>query len=207
MKRPLRVFLMSFLCALIFGSGIHAQNATATVNQLMSKYSNIPNYRLNITYEANNADMGFNNIQEGVLVVKGNQYILKYGPNETWLNNGEYESVGTKEEDHSQIMYFCVGRNTEAIIDYGNILSFYGAGHTATMAGDMIRLVPNKDQPYTELHLKVEGNELRMIKAVDKLGTEHIYTLSGYSTSIPETKFTINRWEYAELIDERSKCK
>ena len=207
MKHPKRVFLLSILCALNFTIGANAQNATSMVDQLVYKYGDIPNYKVNITYEANNAGMGFNNIQEGLLVIKGNQYILKYGLNETWLNNGEYVSVGTKEENHSQIMYFCLGQNTESIVDYGSILSFYGSGHTATMDGNMIRLIPNRKQPYLELRLKVEDGNLKMMKAFDQLGTEHIYTFSGFSTSIPDTKFTINRWEYSELIDERYKCK
>tara|TARA_R110001599_G_scaffold102736_4_gene261763 strand:- start:301 stop:924 length:624 start_codon:yes stop_codon:yes gene_type:complete len=207
MKRSVKIFLMSLLSVVSLNHGLSAQNADAVVSKLANKYGSVPNYKLNIVYEANNEDMGFQNVQEGTLVVKGNQYILKYGPNETWLNDGEVEYVGTKEEDHSQILYFCPGQNSEAIVDYGNLLTFYSYGHTASMDGNMIKLVPTSEKSYTELRLTVDGDNLTKISAIDKMGTVYSYSLSGFSTSVGDPKFVINKREYAETIDERKGCK
>jgi hypothetical protein len=150
--------------------------------------------------------MGFTNTQEGTLVVEGDKYMLSFGPNETWLCDGKAEIVGTKEEDHSQIMYFCPGKNSEAIVEFGSLLSFYGTGHTATMEDGMLKLTPYGNKPYTALYLDVEGDNIKMIKAVDELGTSHMYMISGFTTSIPKTAYVINRNEYAEKIDERKGC-
>lgn len=207
MKRTVKIFLMSLLCVVSLNHVLSAQNADVLVTKLANKYGSVPNYKLNIVYEANNEDMGFKNVQEGTLVVKGEKYILKYGSNETWLNDGKVEYVGTKEEDHSQILYFCPGKNTEAIVDYGNLLTFYAYEHKATMDGNMIKLVPTTTRPYTELHLTVDGDNLTKISAIDSMGTVYTYSLSGFSTSIGDPKFVINKWEYAETIDERKDCK
>lgn len=207
MKRSVKIFLMSLLCITTLNHCLSAQDADALISKLANKYGSVPNYKLNIVYEANNEDMGFKNVQEGNLVVKGDQYILKYGPNETWLNDGKVEYVGTKEEDHSQILYFCPGQNAEAIVDYGSILTFYTSGHTASMDGGIVKLVPNSEKPYTELHLTVDGDNLTEISAVDQMGTVYTYTLSGFSTSVGDPQFVINKREYAETIDERKGCK
>ncbi|MFT6217101.1 MAG: hypothetical protein ACJAS3_003521, partial [Roseivirga sp.] len=59
---------------------------------------------------------------------------------------------------------------------------------------------------YAALFLDVEGENIKMIKAIDELGTSHTYTISGLTTSIPKTTYAINRNEYAEKIDERKGC-
>ncbi|MFT7420287.1 MAG: hypothetical protein ACI9QN_001212 [Arcticibacterium sp.] len=204
MKNSGRIFLTAILLTL--SASVFAQNADALVKQLVNKYGAIPNYKVNVTYVADNADMGFTNTQEGVLVVEGNRYKMSFGPNETWLCDGTAEIVGTKEEDHSQIMYFCPGKNSEEIVSFGNMLAFYGTGHTASMEEGMLKLTPYGNKPYIALYIQLDGENIKMIKALDELGTAHMYTISGLSTSVPSTQYTINKNEYAEKIDERKGC-
>lgn len=205
MKSLSRIFLMSFLCAITYTA--FGQNAEALLTKLANKYGAVPNYKVNVVYETVNDDMGFSNTQEGTLVVKGDMYILKYGPNETWLNDGKVEYVGTKEEDHSQIMYFCPGNNLEAIVDYGHLLTFFSSGHTASLADNELKLVPDSEKPYKELYVTTDGDNIASIKAIDEMGTAHIFNISNFSTSVAGTQFTINKAEYAETIDERKGCK
>lgn len=197
---------LNFLMCTLFIVAAHstmAQDAEALRKRLYDKYSQVPNYKVNVTYEANNDKMGFSNLQKGSLVVMGERYILNYGPNERWVNDGKTEYVGTRETDHSQILMFCPGNNSEAIIDYGSLLSFYGSGYSASMVGDVLKLVPSGDMPFTEVHIKTSGNDIVSITALDELGTEHIYKVSGFSTNTGGTQFTINTNAYAEKIDER----
>ena len=205
MRNLTRVLACALFLVLV--NALNAQDAESLRKQLYAKYSEVPNYKVNVTYEANNDRMGFKNVQEGVLVVSGDRYILKYGPNETWLNNGKTEYVGTKEEDHSQILMFCPGNNPEAIINYGKLLTFYGSGMTASMAGDKLKLVPSGEAPFKEVHISTSGNNIESITAVDDFGTSHTFSISGFSTSTSGTQFTINPAEYAEKIDERNGCK
>lgn len=197
-----------FICALFIVTAhtSTAQDAEGLRKRLYDKYSQVPNYKVNVTYEANNEKMGFNNVQNGSLIVMGERYILNYGPNERWVNDGKTEYVGTRETDHSQILMFCPGKNSEAIIDYGSLLSFYGSGYSASMVGDVLRLVPSGKMPFKEVHIKTSGNDIVSITALDDFGTEHIYTISGFSTSTSGTQFTINKNAYAEKIDERKGC-
>lgn len=198
-----------FICAL-FVVAAHAsiaQNAENLRKQLYEKYSEIPNYKVNVTYEANNDNLGFSNVQKGSLTVVGEKYLLNFGANERWVSDGTTEYVGTRETDHSQILMFCPGQNTEAIIDYRQLLSFYGSGYSASMAGEMLKLVPSQPTHIKEIHIKATGGSIEMIKAVDELGTEHIFTISGFTTSTSGTKFTINKNAYAEKIDERNGCR
>ena len=75
---------MLTVCSVTF-----AQDAASKIKELYDKYSAIPNYKVNVQYVAVNENMGFENTQNGVLVVEGNKYILKYGPNETWVSDGK----------------------------------------------------------------------------------------------------------------------
>ena len=200
---------MALLFALIAEGGAFAQNATGKVQALYNKYGDIPNYKLDIKYEAVNERMGFANTQEGVLVVHGDRYILHYGEDarETWMSDGRVEHIGTIEEDHSQYIRYCDGENTEAIVDYGSILTFYASGHAGTVDGNMITLKPTGYAPYVSLMVEA-GEDINSITAVDDSGTFHKYTLSGFSTNTTGTKFTINPGRYYEKIDERSSaCK
>ena len=91
----MKTLLKTLLLAVLMVGSVQAQDASSKINELYNKYGNIPNYKVNVVYEAINDNMGFKNVQEGVLVVEGAKYILKYGPNETWLNDGKTEYVGT----------------------------------------------------------------------------------------------------------------
>ncbi len=194
------------LC-LVFSMTLQAQSAQSKVNELFSKYSEIPNYKVNITYSNVNDRMGFSNVQEGVLVVQGEKYILKYGETETWLNDGKTEYVGTKEEDHSQILYFCPGENFEAIIDFRQLMTFYKSGHSASINGNVIELEPKGETPYVKAFIEFSGSDILSIKAVDDFGSAYTYKISGFSTNTSGTQFSINENEYREKIDERSGCK
>ena len=191
---------------LLIGANLMAQDATSKVQELYNKYSNIPKYRVNVVYEAVNDNMGFKNVQEGILAVDGEKYILKYGPNETWLDDGKTEYIGTKEPDHSQIMYFCSGQNTEAIIDFGEAMTFFGSGHSGSVDGSMLKLKPSSSAAYKEIHVEFSGSDIMSITALDDFGTAHKYTFSNFSTNTSGTSFTINPGEYYEKIDERGGC-
>lgn len=197
----------AFVLMILASANVLAQDASAKVKELYSKYSNIPKYKVSVMYEAVNDNMGFKNVQEGVLVVDGEKYILKFGANETWLDNGKTEYIGTKEPDHSQIMYFCSGQNSEAIIDFGEALTFYGSGHSGSVDGSMLKLKPASGAAYTELHVEFNGSDIQSITALDDFGTAHKYTFSNFSTNTSGTSFTINPAEYYEKIDERAGCK
>lgn len=196
------VSLMLVLCSVAF-----AQDAASKIQELYSKYGNIPSYKVNVVYEAVNDNMGFKNVQEGVLVVDGDKYILKYGPNETWLDDGKTEYVGTKEPDHSQIMYFCSGENTEAIVDFGAVMTFFGKGHSGSVQGSVLKLKPSAEMPYVALEVEFSGSDIKSISAIDDFGTAHKYSFSNFSTNTSGTSFTINPAEYYEKIDERGGCK
>ncbi|GEM_PF-1220818 len=204
--RTLKKLTLTLLFVLIGLSTAIAQNAAGAVQALFSKYGEIPGYKLNIKYESVNDRMGFSNTQEGVLVVQGDRYILKYGEdaNEIWMGDGKVEHIGTIELDHSQYMRFCDGENAEAIIDYGAILTFYASDHAGTVDGNIITLKPTAEAAYVTLKIETSGNDITSITAIDDFGTSHKYTLSGFSTNTSGTKFTINPGRYYEKIDERS---
>lgn len=191
---------------IISSIGLYAQSASSKVQELYNKYGNVPKYKVNVTYTAANENMGFSNTQEGVLVVDGDRYILKYGPNETWLDDGKTEYIGTKEPDHSQIISFCPGENAEAIVPFGEMMTFYGADHSGSVEGSVLKLKPSMEMPYVELHVEFNGNDIKSITALDDFGTAHTYTFSNFSTNTSGTSFTINPAEYYEKIDERNGC-
>ena len=179
-----------------------AQDPQTVLKSLYEKYSKIPNYRVSVTYTAESEMLGFENVQEGELVVEGNKYILKFGPNETWLNDGKAEYIGTKEEDHSEFIIFCPGQNFEVPINFGRLFTFYHSGVDVSMEGERIKVVP-KDGLYKEAFITVSGNSITQITAIDELDMSHTYVFSNFGTNITGVQFTINPKEYAATIDER----
>lgn len=205
MKTMKKIFILTALA--LFTMTAQAQDGSYRVKQLFDKYSAIPNYKVNITYRSTNDRMGFSNTQKGVLVVEGEKYILKFGPNETWLNDGKTEYVGTKEEDHSQILYFCPGENSEAIVNFGKLMTFYGTGHRARIEGRTLTLTPTEETTYLQMYIETNGEDLLSITVLDDFGTTHKYTLSDFTTETVGTKFVIDPSEYEEKIYEREGCK
>lgn len=205
MKTMKKVFILTALA--LFTMTAQAQDASYRVKQLFDKYSAIPNYKVNITYRSTNDRMGFSNTQKGVLVVEGEKYILKFGPNETWLNDGKTEYVGTKEEDHSQILYFCPGVNSEAIVNFGQLMTFYGTGHRSRIEGRTLTLTPTEETTYLQMYIETNGEDLLSITVLDDFGTTHKYGISGFTTETAGTKFVIDPSEYEEKIYEREGCK
>ncbi|WP_141719642.1 LolA family protein [Roseivirga misakiensis] len=197
----------SILVLLLIATSIQAQDAGGRLMAILEKYGQVPTYKLNVVYESVNDRMGFSNTQNGVLVVDGDKYIMTFGPNETWLNDGKTEYIGTKEEDHSQILYFCPGQNTEAIINFGAMTTFFTKDHKGVIEGSNIRLRPNNEMPYVEVYVETENGNLTAITATDDFGTAHKFILSNFSTNTAGTKFVINPKEYEETIDERKGCK
>ncbi|MFY0593824.1 LolA family protein [Roseivirga sp.] len=197
----------SILAILLITVTAQAQDASARLMSILEKYGQVPAYKLNVTYESVNERMGFSNTQNGVLVVEGDKYIMTFGPNETWLNDGTTEYIGTKEEDHSQILYFCAGQNTESIVDFGAITTFFTKDHKGVIEGLNIRLRPNNEMPYVEVFVETKDGNLTAITATDDFGTAHKFILSNFSTNTAGTKFIINPKEYEEKIDERKGCK
>ena len=201
----IKTVLFGLLFCFISVAGL-AQDADSRVKALVNKYGTIPNYKVNVSYEAKNDNMGFSNTQSGILVVQGNKYKLSYGPNETWLSDGKTEYVGTKEPDHSQIIFFCAGQNEEAIVDFGAMMTFYGSNHSATMENGILKLTPNSRRNYKELHIVTNGDNILSITALDAFGTAHKYSFSGFGTNTSGTRFEINPDEYEEKIHEDKNC-
>ena len=204
--KTMRMILMLAVFGL-FAMSAQAQDASNRVKLLFDKYNAIPNYKVSITYESTNDRMGFSNTQQGILVVEGGKYLLKFGPNETWLNDGKTEYVGTKEEDHSQILYFCPGENSEAIVNFGKLMTFYGTGHRSRIEGKTLTLTPMEETTYLQLYIETNGEDLLSITVLDDFGTTNKYSLSGFSTDTAGTKFVIDPSEYREKIYERDGCK
>lgn len=202
---PMKKIIMLLL--MLSAVGVVAQTADEKVKSLYSKYSEIPNYSADVKYETINERMGFTNTQNGKLVVEGNKYLLTFGTTEKWLNNGQTEYIGTKEDDHSQILYFCPGQNEEAMLDFRELLTFYGSGHAATFDGDALKLTPSGKTPYVSVTLEIEGDVIKSLGFEDDFGTVYKYSLSNFSTSTSGAEFVINESDYREKIDERRGCK
>ena len=208
--KTLKKLTITLLLIFLASVSAIAQNAAGAIQALHNKYGDMPNYKLNITYESVNERMGFSNTQVGTLVVQGDKYILNYGEEntETWMSDGKVEHIGTIEEDHSQYIRYCDGENAEAIVDFGVILTFYGFDHAGTVEGNIITLKPTGKASYVSLIIETNGTDIKSIAAVDDFGTSHKYILSNFSTNTSGTSFSINPSRYYEKIDERSSgCK
>lgn len=195
--------LMLSFCTLC----LSAQSTQDDLKALFNHYSSVENYKVDIQYTFQNDAMGFSNTQEGKLVVQGDKYRLNYGETELWVSDGKTEYIGTKEEDHSQILYFCAGENEEAILNFRNFLTFYGQDHALIgKEVNTIQLASKTETIYVEAFITYEGTNIKEIRLVDDMKSAYIFKLSGFSTTTDGTQFTIDESQYREKIDERRGC-
>ena len=200
--RPIALLVLLSL----FTVSLSAQNAKNSLNKLYDKYNAISKFSVEISYTAESEMIGFKNVQEGRLTVEGEKYILKFGATETWLGDGKAEYIGTKEEDHSELIIFCPGENFEVPVNYRNLFTFYKSGTDITSEGDLIKVVP-KDGTYKYALLKISGNTLDQLTVVDEMDMSHIYTFSKFNTNPDLVVYSINPRSYVTTIDERQGCK
>lgn len=151
--------------------------------------------------------MGFSNSQKGSLAVEGDKYRLAYGETEIWVSDGKTEFIGTKEEDHSQLIYFCAGENEETILNFPHFLTFYGNDHKLlSKNGNTFHLEPLGETIYIEAFVEVEGNRITNIKLIDDMKSTYTFALSNFTTNTGSITFSIDENQYREKIDERRGC-
>lgn len=140
-------------------------------------------------------------------MVQGDKYRLNYGNEELWVSDGKTEYIGTKEEDHLQILYFCAGQNEEAMLDFTQFLTFYGKDHKLVgKQGNTFQLESTGETIYVEAFIETDGKSISQIKLVDDMNGTYTFKLAGFSTNTSGTDFTINENDYREKIDERRGC-
>ena len=198
-----KIFIISLL---LVAMGAKAQTADEKIKSLAEKYKKIDQFSADVSYSTVNERMGFSNTQTGNITVDGERYVLTFGSTEKWLSDGKTEYIGTKEDDHSQILYFCPGQNEEAIVNFTMLLTFYASNHTAEFDGEHIKIKPLGEAAYVVAMLELSGDEIKAVTFEDDFGTVYRYELSGFSTDISGASFTINESEYKEKIDERAGC-
>ena len=186
---------------------LSAQTAEEAMKELFNHYSAVDNYKVDIQYTFQNEAMGFSNTQEGQLVVQGEKYRLNFGDTELWVSDGKTEYIGTKEEDHSQVLYFCAGENEEAILNFTKFLTFYGNDHAILgMQDKTIQFESKAETIYVEAFITYEGNKIKEIRLVDDMKSSYSFKLTNFSTNTSGTQFTIDESQYREKIDERRGC-
>ena len=199
-----RLALLLILIALSIT--LPAQEAKVTLDNLFGKYSAITRYTVDVKYVASSEMLGFSNEQKGKLTVSGNKYILKFGATETWLGDGKAEYIGTKEEDHSELIIYCPNENFEVPLNYGRLFTFYNENVVISSEGGNIKVVPN-DNSYKYALLKISNNRLNELTVVDDMDMSYTYTFSKFIAGSVNVAFTINPKNYAATIDERAGCK
>jgi outer membrane lipoprotein-sorting protein len=185
---------------------LSGQEAKTTLDNLFDKYGSITNYSVDVHYKASSEMLGFSNEQKGKLTVFGNKYILKFGETETWLGDGKAEYIGTKEEDHSELIIYCPNENLEIPVTYGKLFTFYKEAGFVSSEGDRIKFVPN-DDAFKSANLEISNNTLNLLTIIDAMDMSHTYTFSNFSTDPVPVAFSINPKNYAATIDERKGCK
>lgn len=204
MFRTKRIALLLILIA--FTTTLSAQDAKVTLDNLFDKYKSITRYTVDVKYVASSEKLGFSNEQKGRLTVSEKKYILKFGKTETWLGDGKAEYIGSKEEDHSELIIYCPNENFEVPLNYGRLFTFYKGNVMISSEGNNIKVIPNDDS-YKYALLKVANNRLNQLTVVDEMDMSHSYTFSKFIEGSVNVAFAINPKNYAATIDERKGCK
>ena len=195
--------LLSGMLFFFIGGEVLAQEVLST---LTAKYKAIDSYQVNVNYVAESDALGYRDEQNGVLKVVGDKYLMKFGENETWLSDGKAEYIGSKEEDHSELIIFCYGENFEIPVGYGSLFNFYMSGVKVKEEGDNLQVESN-DGAFKSALITIKNGTINSVSIIDEVGMSHTYTFSNFSNAVGQVNFSINPKDYADTIDERSGCK
>jgi len=166
-------------------------SAGKLLDRLSQKYRSFASYEANITQRLSNTTEGLNESMAGSLTVKGNQYLLSFGPQEV-ANDGMKVYVYLKELDEVTIDYYYEENNNFSIASIAYFdkdhYTYRGVGNTQVngVSCALIDLVPKEQHAqFFRIQMAISDDALlQQVQMWDRSGTSYTYTFSNIKTNL-----------------------
>jgi len=204
------------LLSMIISLGVIAQNKKADdiINKVSEKANSFESFKANFTFEIDGPDMDGKESDKGILLVKGEKYILDIAGQKVICDG---ETIWTYLQDAAEVQINEVEEEDGAITP-SNIFTFYSENYKSRFIKEdvsdgktiqIIELKPSIDRNYSKVDLFVDksDNMLTRVMIFDKNGGTINYIIDEFQSNIPveDSEFNFNAADYpgVDVIDMR----
>jgi len=204
------------LLSMIISLGVIAQNKKADdiINKVSEKANSFESFKVNFTFEIDGPDMDGKESDKGILLVKGEKYILDIAGQKVICDG---ETIWTYLQDAAEVQINEVEEEDGAITP-SNIFTFYSENYKSRFIKEdvsdgktiqIIELKPSIDRNYSKVDLFVDksDNMLTRVMIFDKNGGTINYIIDEFQSNIPveDSEFNFNAADYpgVDVIDMR----
>ena len=204
------------LLSMIISLGVIGQSKKADdiIDKVSEKANSFESFKVNFTFEFDGPDMDSKESDKGILLVKGDNYILDIAGQKVICDG---ETIWTYLQDAAEVQINEVEEEDGAITP-SNIFTFYSDNYKSKFIKEdvsdgktiqIIELKPSIDRNYAKVELYINKAETMLTRVMifDKNGGTINYIIDEFQSNIPveDSKFTFNEADYpgVEIIDMR----
>ena len=204
------------LLSMIISLGVIGQNKKADeiINKVSKKANSFESFKVNFTFEIDGPDMDGKESDEGILIVKGDKYILDIAGQKVICDG---ETIWTYLQDAAEVQINEVEEEDGAITP-SNIFTFYSDNYKSKFIKEdvsegktiqIIELKPSIDRNYSKVELYIDKAEtmLSRVMIFDKNGGTINYIIDEFQSNIPveDSEFIFKETDYpgVDVIDMR----
>ncbi len=211
MKR-FSILLLSIIISI--GAIGQSKKADDIINKVSDKANSFESFKVNFTFEIDGPDMDSKESDKGILLVKGDNYILDIAGQKVICDG---ETIWTYLQDAAEVQINEV-EEEDGAISPSNIFTFYSDNYKSKFIKEdvsdgktiqIIELKPSIDRNYAKVELSINKAETMLTRVMifDKNGGTINYIIDEFQSNIPveDSKFTFNEANYpgVEIIDMR----
>jgi len=215
MKR-INIMLVVLMATVMTVQAQYDQKAKTILDAMSARYKKMPSYIAQFSTALVNETEGLNEVFEGQITVKGDQYVLKTEEQEV-INDGK--TVWTYLPDVNEVNIDVYSPDDDEITP-SSIFDEYKNGYKYIwmetvkeqgMDSDVIDLIPNEssDTQFFKIKMVISSKVRTLLKwtMFEKQGNKYIYTISNFNdkATVPDALFKFDKSKYpgVEIVDLR----
>ena len=194
---------------LLLSKSVHAQEATALLDEVSSKVKSYDNISITFKYTLNNSKENIKQDTRGDITMQGDKYVLNMMGITRMFNGTKIYTIVPEDEEVTISNY---NEQEDKDISASKLLTFYEQGYTNKMDViqnvkgrkiQFVKLIPidtNAEIKDILLGIDMQSKNVYKLIQTDSFGTQYTITVNTFKTNqvISETLFTFDEVKYKE---------
>jgi len=203
----LKIAVLSMV--LLLSKSVHAQEATALLDEVSSKVKSYDNISITFKYTLNNSKENIKQDTRGDITMQGDKYVLNMMGITRMFNGAKIYTIVPEDEEVTISNY---NEQEDKDISASKLLTFYEQGYTNKMDViqnvkgrkiQFVKLIPidtNAEIKDILLGIDMQSKNVYKLIQTDSFGTQYTITVNSFKTNqaISETLFTFDEAKYKE---------
>jgi len=203
----LKIAVLSMV--LLLSKSVHAQEATALLDEVSSKVKSYDNISITFKYTLNNSKENIKQDTRGDITMQGDKYVLNMMGITRMFNGAKIYTIVPEDEEVTISNY---NEQEDKDISASKLLTFYEQGYTNKMDViqnvkgrkiQFVKLIPidtNAEIKDILLGIDMQSKNVYKLIQTDSYGTQYTITVNTFKTNqiISETLFTFDEVKYKE---------